>query len=219
MVFAVSRIFKKAFILGGYAIGAFLLVIPAHAQFSASREFLESVKDRDGQKATEFIDEPGSGAVLINTRDSSSGKTALHYVVQDRDETWTGFLLAKGANPDLRDKKGVTPLILATQLGFTDGVEKLIRFKVDVNGTNRSGETPLILAVQLNRIGLVRILMKGGADPDKTDNLAGLSARDYAARDSRKKAILAAIESGEKKAKDEEKPEEELDFSGIREAS
>jgi hypothetical protein len=42
---------------------------------------------------------------------------------------------------------------------------------------------------------MVQMLLAAGANPDKTDNAAGLSARDYAARDSRSRNILQAIES------------------------
>jgi uncharacterized protein len=42
---------------------------------------------------------------------------------------------------------------------------------------------------------LVRLLLAAGANPDKTDNAAGLSARDYAARDTRSRDILQAIEA------------------------
>jgi ankyrin repeat protein len=54
-----------------------------------------------------------------------------------------------------------------------------------VNLGNNSGETPLIRAVQLRKPELVRILLEGGADPDKPDHISGQSARDYARIDPR----------------------------------
>jgi ankyrin repeat protein len=57
------------------------------------------------------------------------------------------------------------------------------------------GETALIIAVQQRQLPMVQMLLAAGANPDKTDNAAGLSARDYAARDSRSRNILQAIES------------------------
>jgi hypothetical protein len=41
----------------------------------------------------------------------------------------------------------------------------------------------------------VKLLLAKGADPDKKDSAAGYSARDYAKRDTRSRALLAAIES------------------------
>jgi ankyrin repeat protein len=185
----------------------------AYAQFSDSYNFLKAVKDRKGEEAEKFLSEPGS--VIINTRDGSTGETALHIVIQRRDSTWLGYLLQKGANPNLADKKGTTPLMLATQLGYVDGIDWLVRKKAVVDQTNRAGETALILAVQLRNPEAVRALLKAGANPDKTDSRAGYSARDYAKQDGRASAIAAIIESnGKADAATTTKPTE-LDFSGI----
>ena len=209
---------KKTFFLsltaGLIVPAAFGVVAPAaYAQFSDSYNFLKAVKDRKGEEAEKFLSEPGS--VIINTRDGSTGETALHIVIQRRDSTWLGYLLQKGANPNLADKKGATPLMLATQLGYVDGIDWLVRKKAVVDQTNRSGETALILAVQLRNPEAVRALLKAGASPDKTDSRAGYSARDYAKQDGRASAIAAIIESnGKADAAATTKPTE-LDFSGI----
>ena len=209
---------KKTFFLsltaGLIVPAAFGVVAPAaYAQFSDSYNFLKAVKDRKGEEAEKFLSEPGS--VIINTRDGSTGETALHIVIQRRDSTWLGYLLQKGANPNLADKKGATPLMLATQLGYVDGIDWLVRKKAVVDQTNRSGETALILAVQLRNPEAVRALLKAGANPDKTDSRAGYSARDYAKQDGRASAIAAIIESnGKADAAATTKPTE-LDFSGI----
>lgn len=190
------------------------LVAPAAlAQFSDSYNFLKAVEERKGEEVEKFLGEPGS--VIINTRNSTTGETALHIVVERRDATWLSYLLQKGANPNLADKKGTTPLMLATQLGFIDGIDRLVKYKAQVDMTNRSGETALILAVQLRNAESVRILLKAGANPDKSDNRAGYSARDYAKQDGRASAILSIIEAAEKKAVTTN--DKGLDFSGITE--
>jgi len=209
---------KKTFFLSltaGLIVPAAVGVVApaAYAQFSDSYNFLKAVKDRKGEEAEKFLSEPGS--VIINTRDGSTGETALHIVIQRRDSTWLGYLLQKGANPNLADKKGTTPLMLATQLGYVDGIDWLVRKKAVVDQTNRSGETALILAVQLRNPEAVRALLKAGANPDKTDSRAGYSARDYAKQDGRASAIAAIIESnGKADAAATTKPTG-LDFSGI----
>jgi uncharacterized protein len=198
------------------------VAMPVAAQFSDSYNFLKAVKERKGEEAEKFITEPGSGAVIINTRSDDTGETALHIVTARRDYDWLGYLLGKGAKPDIADKKGATPLMLATQLSWADGAQLLIRMKAQVDATNRSGETALIRAVQLRNSEMVRLLMKAGANPDKQDTVAGYSARDYALQDGRANAILAIIENGgktdePKTASDGKKGD--LDFSGIEEKS
>src|SRR3546814_17745091 len=94
-----------------------------------------------------LIGEPGT---IINTRDSTTGETALHIVIARRDAVWVNFLLGKGARPDIADNKGTTPLMLATQLRFLDGVQLLLANGAQVDKANDRGETPLIRAVQLH---------------------------------------------------------------------
>lgn len=206
-----QRSLKTKLILAATA-AAMLLSSPVAAQFSDSYNFLKAVKDRKGEEAEKFLADPGS--VIINTRDGTTGQSALHIVVERRDSTWLGYLLQKGANPNIADKKGTTPLMLATQLNFIDGIDWLVTKKAQVDQTNRSGETALIFAVQLRNAEAVRALLKAGANPDKKDNRAGYSARDYAKQDGRASAIAAILESHGKTDPAVKKPAD-LDFSGV----
>jgi ankyrin repeat protein len=167
---------------GGIASAILLLLaaalpIPAAAQFqSEGYKFLEAVKDRKGDEATEMLSKPGSQ--LVNTRDITTGDTGLHIVVARSDVLWVRFLLQRGADPNIRNKKGMTPLQLATAMGFTDGVEALVKGGANVNVSDQTGETPLIAAVHARNVTLVRLLLEKGADPDRNDN-SGRSARNY----------------------------------------
>ncbi|WP_380873086.1 hypothetical protein ACFB49_39310 [Sphingomonas sp. DBB INV C78] len=174
------------------AIGLALMATPATAQFSDSYNFLKAVRDKDGAKVTEAVEKPGS--TIINTKDYSTGETALHIVVKRRDAQWLSFLLAKGANPNMRDGEGNTPMLTAAQLRFADGIQVLADGKADVNGANGRGETPLIIAVQNRDSASVRILLAAGANPKQPDRVTGQSARDYAAQDNRSEAILKMID-------------------------
>lgn len=174
------------------ALAGAVLSVPASAQmFSEGFEFLKAVKERDGAAATNALNQPGS--VLVNARDISTGETALHIVVQRRDLVWLRFLLQKGANPNIAAKNGVTPLVLATNLGFNDGVEVLVDGGARVDVTNAAGETPLITAVHRRDAALVRLLLSKGANADRTDN-SGRSARDYAGMMNANGQLLAEFE-------------------------
>lgn len=151
--------------------------LAAQAMFSDGYEFLKAVKDRDGTAVTNALNKPGS--TLIHARDIASGESALHIVTQRRDLQWINFLLQRGANPNAEDKRGVTPLIIASNLGFAEGIEALIKGGARVDQTNAAGETPLISAVHRRDTALVRLLLAKGANPDRNDN-SGRSARQYA---------------------------------------
>lgn len=171
--------------------------IPAQAQFSDSYKFLEAVRKKEGDKVTEALNEPGTQ--IINTKDYTTGQTALHIVVARRDLTWVQFLLGKGANVNARDNRGVTPLVLASEMGFLEGVDELIKSGARIDEANNTGETPLISAVHRKDLGLVRMLIKAGANPDRPDN-SGRSARDYAALDGKNSPVLGEIERSAKEA-------------------
>ncbi len=172
---------------------AALIALPAAAQFSDSYNFLKAVRDADGAKATEAI-EKSPGSTIIDTRDYSTGESALHIVVKRRDMTWLGFLISKGAKPDARDAQGNTPLLLAAQNGFVEGANLLILARAAVDAENSRGETALILAVHNRDLAMVRELLSVGANPNRPDRIAGKSARDYAAEDRRATAVLKAID-------------------------
>lgn len=172
-----------------------LTVTPALAQFSESYKFLDAVRKKEGDKVNDALQNPASQ--IINTRDVSTGESALHIVTQRRDLLWMQFLVGKGANVNARDNKGETPLVKAANLGFLEGVDFLISVGARVDDPNNTGETPLITAVHGRNIALVRSLLKAGANPDHPDN-SGRSARDYAALD-KSTAIADELEAAAKK--------------------
>ncbi|HEX8533371.1 MAG TPA: ankyrin repeat domain-containing protein [Allosphingosinicella sp.] len=170
--------------------------VSAGAQsYSEGFKFLKAVKERAGNTVEGIL--AGSGARLVNTKDMTSGESALHIVARDRDLTWLRFLLSKGARADIQNKDGDTPLIIATQLGWEEGAAALIGAGAKVDAFNSRGETPLILAVHKRNIPMIRQLLSRGADPKRADRIAGYSALDYAKRDDRSGAIVRLLESAQ----------------------
>ena len=167
------------------------VALPAQAQQSDGYTFLKAVKEKDGTVVTDMLSQPGS--TIVNARDITTGENALHIAVRRRDSTWIKFLAGKGANPNQADRNGVTPLVLATNLGFVEGVEDLIAVGAAVDQANSAGETPLISAVHRRNGALLRMLIAAGANPDRPDN-SGRSARDYAALDGPSSQMLKEIE-------------------------
>jgi ankyrin repeat protein len=167
-------------------------VAPAAAQrMSDSYEFLKAVKESNGNKVTEMLNTPGS--TVINTREADSGDTALHIVSRRGDNTYLRFLLSRGAAINAQDRSGNTALMIVSGSSCGECAQTLIDAKANVNLANSSGETPLIRAVQLRNRDLADRLLKAGADPDQSDRIAGMSARDYARRDTRSPAIAKLL--------------------------
>ncbi len=86
------------------------------------------------------------------------------------------LLLAKGANPNARDKNDATPLMYA--IGNSDPqkacriIELLLAYQADINAVDYKGETALMRAVQppVRSIAVIKQLLLGGADWKISDN-------------------------------------------------
>ncbi len=134
---------------------------------------------------------------IVNTRDKGTGDAAIHIVTKRSDALYLRALLQnEDINPNLQDRDGNTALILAADRNWDDGIAILIRYHANVNVANSSGETPLIRAVQRHNTNIATTLLAAGADPDKADLIAGMSARDYARTDTRAPASLVRLLAG-----------------------
>lgn len=170
---------------------ALLASAPAAAQLhSDGYKFLKAVEEKKHDEVNELL---LKNATVIDSRDITSGRTALHIAAENREYAWLSYLLGKGANPNIADKRGVTPLMLASQIGFVEAVNALAQSGAKVDTPNVTGETPLISAVHRRDLAMLRVLLLSGADPNRADN-SGRSARDYAALAGPGSQLLAEID-------------------------
>lgn len=181
--------------------GALLVASPAAAQFTPGGQFLKAVKEGDAETMIKLLQQHTTS--IVNAQDLATGESGLHQLIRKRNITWMEFLLQQGANPNISDKKGLTPLALACQMGLVDAAEKLISYKAKVDIPNATGETPLIAAVHRRDVPMMRVLLKGGADPDRADS-SGRSARDYALYDGANSQLVSEIEKNQKPASQRE---------------
>jgi ankyrin repeat protein len=188
----IHRIQATLAVVAGLAL---LAAAPAAGQtYSDGYKFLQAVEKQDGAKIEELLNK---SSTVVNARDLTDGHTALHIAVKAHAYTMLSYLLGKGADPNVADKKGVTPLMLASQAGFTDAVVALARSGARVDEPNDTGETPLIMAVHARQLPMVRVLLAAGANPDRADN-SGRSARDYAKLQGGDSLVLAEMTKHDK---------------------
>jgi uncharacterized protein len=188
--------FKLRRALAGVAAAVLVVSVaaplPAVAQFSDSYKFLDAVRKKDGDTVNDMLSKPSTQ--IVNTRDLTTGDTALHIVTARRDLVWMQFVVGKGANVNAHNGKGETPLEIAAELGFVEGVDFLISAGARVDETNNTGSTPLIDAVSRRDLDVVRSLLKAGANAERPDN-SGRSAHDYAKLEGKENPVLTEIEN------------------------
>lgn len=116
-------------------------------------------------------------------RNLGEGATPLMRAARNGDVPAMRLLLERGADPSLRQKSGITALMLAAGLGrglstfadeyaseaqMLDAVKVLLEKHVDVNAANDAGQTALHFAA-LSMDSVVELLVKNGAKLDAAD--------------------------------------------------
>ena len=138
----------------------------------------------------------------VNARDGD-GRTPLSYAAEHGSAAMADWLLMRGADPDIADKKQQTALMWLAmpsrkQRGgdAADMARALIEAGADVGATtNGTDNTPLFLSLVGGPYELVDVLLAAGADPNHRDS-EGNRALFYAAsqiQGARKFPIMEAI--------------------------
>lgn len=103
-------------------------------------------------------------------------------------------LLAAGADPNMPDKKGLTPLMLATQRRHKNIVEVLLSHGADINAKLDCGFTALFYPCMFGDVELAKLLIDGGADVNARED--GNTPLMWAAFRGHIKIIELLLENG-----------------------
>jgi general secretion pathway protein A len=125
----------------------------------------------------------------------ASRENALLRKAEGGDIRGVDVLLTAGVPPDARDRRGLTPLMLAVIHNHPTIVKALIERGADVNARDNGGATALMLAVINNRPAIVRALFARGADINARSK-AGWAALTYAAWKGNTELVRMLIDSG-----------------------
>lgn len=101
----------------------------------------------------------------------------LFHVINEDDLDILKVLITAGADLNIQNEEGWTPLHIAALHNNTEIVSMLVTAGAHLNVQNESGLTPLIVAASNNNKEVVQILIFAGADLDLVDNY-GRKAED-----------------------------------------
>ena len=104
-------------------------------------------------------------------------------------------MLKEGADPNVRDEEGRTPLHHAVKDNRLDIVKLLVESGADVNAPDNYGLTPLHYAVHCGYEKLVDFLLRHGADPNAKD-IGGNTPLHISAFEGHPATIILPLELG-----------------------
>jgi len=139
-------------------------------------------------------------AVQLVNAVNINGNTPLHMAINTNQMELVEQMLLAGANPNLPDGNGFTPMLLtAVQWDADDTLMLLlIRNGADVNNKSPAARsTPLVQALNCNNMTLIRLLLDYNADPNAVDR-DGLSPLLQAVIRCNDEAIELLLRAGAK---------------------
>jgi hypothetical protein len=116
----------------------------------------------------------------------SERQEAFQAAVAKGDVTAIPGFVRRGADPDVPDSSGYTPLIKAPDAGTA---EALLAAGAHVNAPGRDGFTPLMAAAAWGHADVVKLLLEHHADPTLRDTKSRRTALEWAAANEREDLV------------------------------
>ena len=134
------------------------MLLPAHA----CSELMEAAAAGDVARLVEVL---GRGECVVNEQDHV-GNTPLYRAVLNDHADAARTLLSSGANPDLPNDHGRSPLHAASVRGDHSACAQLcIDAGADIAACNADGQTPLECARRQSRTGVASVLLEAAHRP------------------------------------------------------
>lgn len=131
----------------------------------------------------------------LNSTNRRDGKSLLIQAVARGNPQIVEALLSFGAEVNLRNSSGDTPLTSITSSATPELVKQLIAAGARVNARDNRGASPLMIAAGSGSAGVVKELIEAGANVNARDS-SGETCLFSAARSNDPKAVKLLLDSG-----------------------
>ncbi|XP_058055857.1 protein TANC2 [Anopheles bellator] len=160
----------------------------------AAQQSLIAAAGQGNTEITEdFLD---MGEVQVNRLDVITGETALTTACANGHTETIAILLSRGASTEVRNRKEMTPLLIAVKEGHWAIVERLLQHQAqDVELTETNGKTALMVAAEEGHVGIIELLLNRGAALTVQDK-DGLTALSWACLRGKQQAAKCLLERG-----------------------
>ncbi len=148
--------------LAGAALLILLFTSPALASGEIDQQLFEVVSYNEPAEVSRLITEGANPNHVV------AGTPIITIATVNGSLDAIKALLAGGADPNLRNDAGKTPLMFAAEVGEINVVKALLKNKADPNiKQDNSGDTVLHKALaSLQPLEMITALLDGGADPN-----------------------------------------------------
>lgn len=104
-------------------------------------------------------------------------------------------MLDSGADPNMTDRKGLTPLMYAARKDEPEVIKVLLARGADINAKDKSGWSALMVAIKKDHPEMARLLLDNGANPHIVDP-TGWNALNLAAVEGYHEVARALLDYG-----------------------
>ncbi|XP_015591456.1 nuclear factor NF-kappa-B p100 subunit isoform X2 [Cephus cinctus] len=136
-----------------------------------------------------LLDSDADYKALVDAQ-NSSGKTPLHYAVIQNQVAVTKALLMLGADPNICDDRGVSPLHAAVKVPEAGiCVDALLTKNVNIEARDDAGWRPIQLAAEAGSLHAVKSLINASADVNSIEMCYGRTALHIAVEGGHKSIV------------------------------
>lgn len=203
-----NRLAAGRALAAGLVLAGVLAVLPARAQIQATDGAIPRVPDAEEVTWSPLAEAASRGEFdtvrqLLISREGldpdafgKNGTAALHWTARMGDVETARWLVSAGADVNLANRYGVTPLAAAIENGHSHMVRWLLENGADPEKRDLAGQPPLLLAAALGDLASLDLLLAHGAGVDTAGEQYGQTALMMAVREAHPPVVQRLIEAG-----------------------